>query len=171
MLPKEEGWELCLRTLLLCDTTESMQENVYRIGELARKCNVTVRTIRYYESLGLLKRCRRTSGGQRYYSDADVIYLNRIAELKELDFTLAEIATIIKMGEDDEGGHKRRSELLRQYRVKLSEALRRQTALNRRIDDLSWHIEQLETTTEFQECPGLACRECTFKARCRFSQL
>jgi len=133
-------------------------------------CNVTVRTIRYYESLGLLKSDFRSSGGQRYYSEADVIYLNRIAELKELDFTLAEIRSIIHMGRDDQTGEKRRLELLRQYRVKLSEALKRQASLERRIDDLVWHIEQLETTSEFQECPGLECKRCTFSERCRFRQ-
>ncbi len=147
-----------------------MQQHTYRIGDLARRCNVTVRTIRYYESLGLLKSDYRSAGGQRYYSEADVIYLNRIAELKELDFTLAEIKTIIHMGKDDQGGEKRRLELLRQYRIKLSEALRRQALLEKRIDDLVWHIEQLENTSEFQECPGLACTKCTFKARCRFAQ-
>lgn len=146
-----------------------MQEHIYRIGDVARLCNITVRTIRYYESLGLLKSDFRSSGGQRYYSEADVIYLNRITELKELDFTLAEIGAIIHMGKDDQGGEKRRAELLRQYRVKLSEALRRQAHLEKRIDDLSWHIDQLESTAEFQECPGLACKDCTFKARCRFA--
>lgn len=95
-------------------------QQTYRIGELARKCNVTVRTIRYYESLGLLKTNHRSDGGQRYYTDADVVYLNRIAELKELDFSLSEIRTIILMGGEDTTGQKRRNELLRQYRSKLS---------------------------------------------------
>ncbi|HZJ88833.1 MAG TPA: MerR family transcriptional regulator [Sphaerochaeta sp.] len=147
-----------------------MQEKRYRIGELAQRCDVTVRTVRYYESLGLLKSQGRTKGGQRYYTESDVIYLQRIAELKELDFSLAEIATIIKLGSSDESGEKRRAELLRQYRVKLSGALLRQRDLKRRIDDLLWHIEQLETTTEFLECPGRACTGCKFVDRCSFAQ-
>ncbi|MEA4860910.1 Mercuric resistance operon regulatory protein [bioreactor metagenome] len=148
-----------------------MQEQTYRIGELARKCKVTVRTIRYYESLGLLKTNHRSDGGQRYYTDADVVYLNRIAELKELDFTLSEIRTIILMGSEDTTGEKRRNELLRQYRSKLSEALERQAAIERRVTDLSWHIQQLETNDDFQQCPGLMCKSCTFKDRCRFREL
>ncbi|MDD3058053.1 MAG: MerR family transcriptional regulator [Sphaerochaeta sp.] len=148
-----------------------MQEQTYRIGELARKCKVTVRTIRYYESLGLLKTNHRSDGGQRYYTDADVVYLNRIAELKELDFTLSEIRTIILMGSEDATGEKRRNELLRQYRSKLSEALERQAAIERRVTDLSWHIQQLETNDDFQQCPGLMCKSCTFKDRCRFREL
>ncbi len=148
-----------------------MQEQTYRIGELARKCKVTVRTIRYYESLGLLKTNHRSDGGQRYYTDADVVYLNRIAELKALDFTLSEIRTIILMGSEDATGEKRRNELLRQYRSKLSEALERQAAIERRVTDLSWHIQQLETNDDFQQCPGLMCKSCTFKDRCRFREL
>ncbi len=150
---------------------KAYMQQTYRIGELARKCNVTVRTIRYYESLGLLKTNHRSDGGQRYYTDADVVYLNRIAELKELDFSLSEIRTIILMGSEDATGQKRRNELLRQYRSKLSEALERQAAIEKRVGDLSWHIQQLETTDDFQQCPGLMCKSCTFKDRCRFREL
>ncbi len=147
-----------------------MQENKYRIGELARKCNVTVRTIRYYESLGLLKTQSRSDGGQRYYSDADLVYINRILELKELDFTLHEIGVIIKLGSADATGELRKNELLRQYRSKLSEAMGRQAQLDKRVDDLSWHIQQLESNDSFQQCPGLGCKTCTFKERCRFRE-
>ena len=146
-------------------------QQTYRIGELARKCNVTVRTIRYYESLDLLKTNHRSDGGQRYYTDADVVYLNRIAELKDLDFTLNEIRTIILMGSEDATGQKRRNELLRQYRSKLSEAMERLAAIEKRVADLSWHIQQLETNDDFQQCPGLMCKSCTFKENCRFREL
>ncbi|NCC64123.1 MAG: MerR family transcriptional regulator [Spirochaetia bacterium] len=148
-----------------------MQQKSYRIGELAKKCKVTVRTIRYYESLGLLKTNHRSDGGQRYYTDADVVYLNRISELKELDFTLSEIRTIILMGSEDATGEKRRNELLKQYRSKLSDALARQAEIQKRISDLSWHIHQLETNDDFQQCPGLMCKQCNFADRCRFKEL
>ena len=97
--------------------------DTYRIGDLARGAGVTVRTVRYYEDLGLLKTHHRTDGGQRTYTDADLIYLKRIIELKELDFSLDEIKSIIALGPTDKDGAKRREELLRQYRYKLSEAM------------------------------------------------
>jgi DNA-binding transcriptional MerR regulator len=147
-----------------------MQDEKYRIGELARKCQVTVRAIRYYESLDLLKTQSRSDGGQRYYSDADAVYLKRILELKEMDFTLSEIKSIVQMGKSDATGEKRRNELLKQYRGKLSEALERKVRLERRVDDLSWHIRQLETNDDFQQCPGLGCLTCSFKDRCRFKE-
>ncbi|WP_320128210.1 MerR family transcriptional regulator [uncultured Sphaerochaeta sp.] len=147
-----------------------MQEEKYRIGELAHKCNVTVRTIRYYESLGLLKTRSRSDGGQRYYSDADSVYLKRIMELKELDFSLSEIKSIIFMAQEDATGEKRRYELLRQYRAKLSESLQKKTQLEKKVDDLSWHVRQLETNDDFQQCPGKGCLSCDFKERCRFRE-
>ncbi|MDY0244667.1 MAG: MerR family transcriptional regulator, partial [Sphaerochaeta sp.] len=119
----------------------------------------------------LLKTNSRSEGGQRYYTDADVVYLNRIAELKELDFSLNEIRSIILMGSDDATGEKRRNELLKQYRSKLSEALERQAALEKRVSDLTWHVQQLETNDDFQQCPGLMCKNCTFRERCRFKEL
>lgn len=142
----------------------------YRIGDLARGAGVTVRTVRYYEDLGLLKTHPRTDGGQRTYTDADLVYLKRILELKDLDFSLEEIKTIIQMGPTDQTGSRRRDALLRQYRYKLSEAMEKQAVLEKRIDDLSWHIRQLQSGMDFQECPGAGCKECTFRAKCRFCQ-
>lgn len=145
-------------------------EQSYRIGDVARLCGVTVRTVRYYEDLGLLETHERTTGGQRIYTQKDVVYLNRILELKELDFSLDEIKKIILMGPKDSDGSQRRGELLRQYRFKLSEAMKRQAAIDKRVDDLFWHIRQLESGINWQECPGSACASCSFRSKCRFSR-
>ncbi|HKL58142.1 MAG TPA: MerR family transcriptional regulator [Sphaerochaeta sp.] len=142
----------------------------YRIGELAKRCKVTVRAIRYYESLGLLKTKSRTDGGQRLYSNEDIVYIKRIIELKELDFTLGEVGAIIRMGLDDETGQKRRHELLRQYRHKMDETMGKLSLLEKRMEDLSWHIRQLESNDDFQQCPGEGCLNCTFKEGCRFRE-
>lgn len=152
-------------------TTTDMENGKYRIGELARKAGVTVRTVRYYESLGLLKSQARSDGGQRYYSDADLVYISRIIELKNLDFSLEEIGEIIQMGNEDSTGELRRLQLLKQYRSKLSEALERKAALEHRVSELSWHVNQLEGAGDgFQDCPGTACATCQFADRCTFRQ-
>lgn len=152
-------------------TERDMENGRYRIGELARKAGVTVRAVRYYESLGLLKTQHRSDGGQRYYSDADLVYIARIIELKNLDFSLEEIGQIIRMGNEDSTGELRRLELLKQYRSKLSEALERKAAIEQRVDELSWHVNQLESAGDaFQRCPGSACATCQFAARCTFQR-
>lgn len=146
-----------------------MKEEKYRIGDLARKARVTVRTVRYYESLNLISPSYRSQGGQRYYSQKDLVYLKRILELKELDFSLDEIKKIINLKDEDSSGIKRRSELLHQYRKKLSNVIDKKVALEAKIDSINWHIRQLESNIDFRECPGKDCISCQFKENCRFA--
>ncbi|NLV84412.1 MAG: MerR family transcriptional regulator, partial [Spirochaetales bacterium] len=101
-------------------TGECVDTEKYRIGELARKAKVTPRTVRYYESLGLLKTKERKNGNQRYYTDEDLVYLNRILQLKKYGMTLEEISEIIRLGNEDDSGERRRLELLKNYRKLLS---------------------------------------------------
>ena len=148
-----------------------MAGTIYRIGELAAKARVTVRTVRYYESLGLLKTQPRTDGGQRLYTDADLIYLLRILQLKGFGLSLEAIGNIIKMGAEDSTGQKRRLELLKQYRNQVTIVTHRRKELDHLLEELTWHVAQLESVdTGFQYCPGSACIDCEFKDRCDFSQ-
>ena len=145
------------------------EEKFYRIGELARRANVTPRTVRYYEGLGLLKSQPRTGGGQRYYSDMDLVYIARIVQLKKYGLQLDEICRIIKMGNEDTSGQKRRLELLKQYRVLISRNLQRIKDIEALIRELEWHTEQLAGAgLDFQSCPGSACATCEFASRCEF---
>ena len=93
-----------------------MSENKYKIGQLAEAAGLTIRTIRYYDEMGLLKSNERTSGGQRIYSDADLVYIKRIMELKNLSFSLEEIKRIILLSDEDKSGELRREILLSSYR-------------------------------------------------------
>ncbi len=70
-------------------------ERVYTIGKFAKMANVTPRTIRYYDSYGLLKPSIVKENGYRYYSDGDLLKLQRILLLKQLGFSLEEITPIV----------------------------------------------------------------------------
>ncbi len=160
----ENGW--ALQVTEATDRIQCMKR--YRIGEIARLSGLTLRTIRYYGELGLLSESR-SSGGQRYFTDQDLVYLKRIIELKGLGFSLEEISRIIKLKGEDQSGNKRRNELLAQYRSKLSEDLERMHVLQSHVDELKWHIDQLEKAEDgFTECPGAACAGCEHKTRCVF---
>ena len=99
----------------------------------------------------------------------DLVYLKRIAELKSLGFSLDEISRIIKLKAEDESGNKRRTELLAQYRSKLSADIERMNTLQTHINELRWHIDQLESAEDaFTSCPGSACASCEHKTRCIF---
>ncbi len=140
----------------------------YRIGEVSEHTSLSLRTIRYYEEEGLIN-STRTKGGQRLYTDQDIVYLKRIIELKGLGFSLSEIRRIIELKAEDESGNKRRSELLSQYRKKLSEDKKKMDALQSHINELEWHIHQLEKAEDgFTSCPGSLCASCEYSARCIF---
>jgi DNA-binding transcriptional MerR regulator len=62
-----------------------VSEKPLRIGEVADRAQTTVRTVRYYEEVGLLPGSADRSAGQhRCYSEADVERLREILQLKEL---------------------------------------------------------------------------------------
>ena len=66
----------------------------YPIGELSRMVNLSQRTIRYYEEIGLLQSIRRIEHGKRVYTDDDVRRLKFINKLKVLGLSLAEMAAL-----------------------------------------------------------------------------
>ncbi|WP_152658214.1 MerR family transcriptional regulator [Oceanobacillus sp. CFH 90083] len=68
---------------------------MYSIGEVAKEMNITVRTLRYYDEINLLKSSYTAESGYRFYSNENIITLQRIIALKELGFSLNEIKTIL----------------------------------------------------------------------------
>ena len=67
------------------------------IGEVAELAGVTAPTVRYYESIGLLKKPARSQAGYRRYSDATVKDLGFIRKARALGFSLDEISEIIEL--------------------------------------------------------------------------
>src|SRR5512136_244237 len=70
---------------------ESIELKFYQIGELSRLLELSTRTIRYYEEIGLLNSIKRVEGGKRIYTDKDFQRLKFITRLKHLGLTLSEM--------------------------------------------------------------------------------
>jgi DNA-binding transcriptional MerR regulator len=68
---------------------------MYRILEFVRRAGVTVRTLHYYDRVGVLRPKRRTRSGYRLYDDADFRRLEQIVVLKFLGLPLNEIARVL----------------------------------------------------------------------------
>jgi MerR family transcriptional regulator, thiopeptide resistance regulator len=64
---------------------------LWKVGELARQAGLSVRTLHYYEEIGLLHPKQRTEAGYRLYAADDVARLQRIRLLRQLGFSLDEI--------------------------------------------------------------------------------
>ncbi|MFJ3033352.1 MerR family transcriptional regulator [Curtobacterium pusillum] len=67
------------------------------IGELAERAEMSLRTIRHYDEVGLLVPSGRTSGGFRVYTEQDLERLLVIRRMKPLGFTLEEMAELLRV--------------------------------------------------------------------------
>ena len=67
----------------------------YTTGEMAKLCNVSVRTVQFYDTKGLLPPTELTEGGRRLYADGDLIKLRLICMLKALGLNLDSIQGIL----------------------------------------------------------------------------
>lgn len=70
---------------------ESNAAKYYQIGELANSLELSPRTIRYYEEIGLLDSIKRIEGTRRVYTDKDLQRLKFVKRLKDLGLTLSEM--------------------------------------------------------------------------------
>lgn len=67
-----------------------------RVGELSRATGVSIRTLHYYDEIGLLSPSVRTDGGHRLYAEAEIGRLQRILSLRSLGFSLEEVASCLE---------------------------------------------------------------------------
>ena len=77
---------------------ENQSKPKLKIGQLARRVNVNVRTLRYYETLGLLPAPQRTETGYRLYSEADERRLRFVLQAKRIGLSLEEIRRVLDLG-------------------------------------------------------------------------
>jgi len=76
---------------------EETNEQFISIGEIAQKLEMSQRTIRYYEEIGLLNSIKRIEGGRRVYTDVDLRRLKLIKRLKIMGMTLSEMQELEAM--------------------------------------------------------------------------
>lgn len=69
-----------------------------KVGELAQRTGLTVRTLHHYDSIGLLKPSARSDAGYRLYNQGDVARLHAIQALRHLGLPLADVATMLERG-------------------------------------------------------------------------
>lgn len=67
----------------------------YSIGEFSKKTGLTIRTLHYYDEIEILKPTLVTGNGRRYYSEKDLVTLQKIVTLKFLGYSLEQIKGVL----------------------------------------------------------------------------
>jgi MerR family transcriptional regulator, copper efflux regulator len=120
-----------------------MSGGLVQIGEVAERTGLSLRTIRYYEEVGIVVPSARSQGGFRLYTDTDVARLEVVKRMKPLGFSLDQTRDLL--GALDRLASGRR--LSRAERARLRGVLRgHAAAVGQRCEALR---EQLATAEEF----------------------
>lgn len=113
-----------------------------RIGELADRIGVTTKSIRFYESIGLLPEPTRTSSGYRDYADSDTERLTFIKTAQRLGLSLDEIREIIAFRDRGQPPCGYVSELLARQVRQLDDRIREMRALRAELRNLGANATQ-----------------------------
>ncbi len=120
----------------------------YRIGGVTKLLGISADTLRYYEKIGLLPVINRMASGTRVYYERDLSRLRFIRRAQKMQFSLKEIAELLKMREDPQHA---REEVRILTRSKLSE-------VEEHLDDLQFLRNELQLllnlcTASEEGCP------------------
>ncbi|MEX0901856.1 MAG: MerR family transcriptional regulator [Pseudohongiellaceae bacterium] len=119
-----------------------MDTHQYSIGDLARLAGISIRTLRHYDAIGLLKPSHRGDNSYRYYTEDDSKQLFDILFYRALGFALSEIGELLKRPVTD-----RQKQLLEQ-RVKLDAHITRLHQIRARLDALINDEENQSMSTD-----------------------
>jgi MerR family transcriptional regulator, copper efflux regulator len=122
--------------------------DLMRIGELTERAGVTQRTVRYYESIGLLPPGEREGHGHHYYTEETLARLRKIDQLKKLGLSLEEIGEVIDLYFIDPSGIQPKQKVLAILRRHLEEADHKIGSLQQFRAELQGNIERFERFLE-----------------------
>jgi DNA-binding transcriptional MerR regulator len=110
--------------------SDGIENGLIKIGDFAKLAGTNLRTLRYYEEIGLLQPASRSAGGFRYYRAEDLDRLRMVSSLQTLGLELARIRELM----DTRAAGRPQAELVLRVRTALREQAR---LIDGRIADLT----------------------------------
>ncbi len=101
----------------------------FSIGELSRRAQVKIPTIRYYEQIGLLRAPPRSEGKQRRYDEQDARRLNFVRHARELGFEIEAIRELLQMSSRPDTSCEDADRIARRHLDEVDTRIARLTAL------------------------------------------
>ena len=115
-----------------------MAQGALRVGELAKRTGLTVRTLHHYDEIGLLSPSGRTDAGYRLYGPVDVARLQQIASLRQLGFSLGEIRDCLQRPDISP------RRIIAMHIARLGEQIELRRALCRQLEAIDAHLASAE---------------------------
>lgn len=118
----------------------------YTTGELAKLCGVTVRTVQYYDSRGILIPTELSEGGRRLYTDGDLRQLRIICFLRDMGLPIDAIAQLLA---EEEPGRvvelllEQQEQALRQELARSQSRLEKLEELRRQVKQPAFSVESI----------------------------
>jgi DNA-binding transcriptional MerR regulator len=137
-----------------------MNFEALKVGELARRTGLTIRTLHHYDEIGLLKPSMHTEAGYRLYTASDIARLQQVLSLRQLGFALDEVRDCL-----DRPGFAP-LEVIRLHLTRLREQIELQRKLCERLESLAEHfraaaevsadefLDTIEEMTMFEKLAG-----------------
>jgi len=115
-----------------------MKWEALKVGELAKRTGLTVRTLHHYDEIGLLKPSLRTEAGYRLYTAGDVARLQQVLSLRQLGFALEEARECLDRPDFSP------LELIRLHVARLRKQVEMQQKLCDRFEAIAAHLQAAE---------------------------
>jgi MerR family copper efflux transcriptional regulator len=116
--------------------TQHETQSHFNIGEAARRSGVSAKMVRHYESLGLLPSVDRTEAGYRQYSDKEVHTLRFIKRSRDLGFSMAEIADLLKLWQNRRRSSADVRRIASKHVAELNQRMNEMEAMRRTLEHL-----------------------------------
>ncbi len=129
-----------------------------RIGELADHVGVGTKTIRYYESIGLLEPPERTTSGYRDYDDRAADRLRFIRDAQATGLTLSEIRSVLELKDAGARSCDHTRQLLERHVAELDVQIERLQAARHELADMAGRARLLDPAScrDPQRCQVIA---------------
>ena len=111
-----------------------MEVGTLTVGKLAEHTGISIRTLHYYDEIGLLNPSLHTEGGYRVYTSCDLVRLQHLLMLRQLGFSLAEVRERLDAPDFS------LPELIRAYIARLREQIELQQGLCQRLETMLAHL-------------------------------
>ncbi|MGG4451803.1 MerR family transcriptional regulator [Brevibacillus porteri] len=113
----------------------------WKVGELAKMAGITIRTLRFYDQIGLFSPSGYSQSGYRLYTEKDISRLQQILSLKELGLSLEQIKAVMA------GDQLSLSDIVTIQIDSLKESIRMQQKLLHELENVSSRMQRNEPFT------------------------